>query len=99
MAKLAPDTERLTGSVAPKSKRFKANLGKARFVHQKARHIILTVVMYIHSIYKHKDWQEEIGQAVSLLALDLQANYHVSSSRCSVRIATVTILMFVGIRS
>lgn len=36
MAKLAPDTERLAGSVAPKSKRFKANLGKARFVHQKA---------------------------------------------------------------
>lgn len=36
MAKLAPDTERLAGSVAPKSKRLKANLGKARFVHQKA---------------------------------------------------------------
>jgi len=36
VAKLAPDTERLAGSVAPKSKRFKANLGKARFVHQKA---------------------------------------------------------------
>ena len=102
MAKLAPDTERLTGSVAPKSKRFKANLGKARFVHQKAKYIkavIDNVLMYIHSIYKHKDWQEEIGQAVPLLALDLQANYHVSSSRCSVRIATVTILMFVGIRS
>jgi hypothetical protein len=38
VAKLAPDTERLAGSVAPKSKRFKANLGKARFVHQKARY-------------------------------------------------------------
>jgi hypothetical protein len=36
VAKLAPDTERLTGSVAPKSRQIKAHLGKARFVHQKA---------------------------------------------------------------
>ena len=36
MAKLAPNTERLAGSVAPKSKQIKAYLGKARFVHQKA---------------------------------------------------------------
>jgi len=46
VAKLAPDTERLAGSVAPKSKRFKANLGKARFVHQKAK----VYIVYIDNI-------------------------------------------------
>ena len=35
-AKSAPEHERLTGSVAPKGKQMKANLGWARFVHQKA---------------------------------------------------------------
>ena len=40
VAKLAPNTERLTGSVAPASKDegLSFSLGKARFVHQKAIH-------------------------------------------------------------
>jgi hypothetical protein len=42
VAKLAPNTERLTGSVAPKRKRLKANLGKARFVHQKGISLLTT---------------------------------------------------------
>ena len=46
MAKLAPNTERLAGSVAPKSNQIKAHLGKARFVHQKAN-VYNKVIEYI----------------------------------------------------
>jgi hypothetical protein len=50
VAKLAPNTERLTGSVAPKRKRLKANLGKARFVHQKGISLLTTNSFIYYSI-------------------------------------------------
>lgn len=53
MAKLAPDTERLAGSVAPKSKQIKAHLGKARFVHQKANVYTTTDINKYIDIYKY----------------------------------------------
>jgi len=46
VAKLAPNTERLAGSVAPKSKQIKAHLGKARFVHQKANVVTIHTNKY-----------------------------------------------------